>query len=152
MAVSLSGLGLGLQNSGRVKFKAFVDDSVQHCHCLCQCFFIGLGPITWVYSSEIFPLRLRAQGSSLVISGKGLVSGVVSMTFLTISKKITFGGVFFVMMMTTTFFYVFMPETKGKTLEEMETLFEDSDCLVEVVLDSDLPSSGTCYCVYDLRH
>ncbi|XXG89127.1 hypothetical protein AAC387_Pa12g1207 [Persea americana] len=29
-------------------------------------FLIGLGPITWVYSAEIFPLRLRAQGMSLL--------------------------------------------------------------------------------------
>lgn len=51
------------------------------------------------------------------------------MTFLTISKKITFAGMFFtlagIMMVASIFFYVFMPETKGKTLEEMETLFED---------------------------
>jgi len=52
------------------------------------------------------------------------------MTFLSISDKITFGGMFFVlagiMVLATAFFYVFMPETKGKTLEEMETLFEDN--------------------------
>ncbi|KAL5174552.1 putative polyol transporter 6 [Glycine soja] len=55
-------------------------------------FSIELGPITWVYSSGIFPLRLRAQGSSLAISVNRLVRGMVSMTFLTISEKITFRG------------------------------------------------------------
>ncbi|KAL9399396.1 hypothetical protein Peur_008357 [Populus x canadensis] len=75
--------------------------------------------------------ELRAQGSGLAISVNRLVSGVMSMTFLTISKKITFGGMFFVlsgiMVVATVFFYVFMPETKGKTLEEIGALFEDKN-------------------------
>ncbi|KAK3034343.1 hypothetical protein RJ639_032241, partial [Escallonia herrerae] len=37
-------------------------------------------------------MRLRAQGSSLAVSVNRLVSGVVAMTFLSISKKISFGG------------------------------------------------------------
>ncbi|KAK7358326.1 hypothetical protein VNO77_00253 [Canavalia gladiata] len=132
MAVSLIGLGLGskiLEESTRKPPWAVVLSIVAVCADV-SFFSIGLGPITWVYSSEIFPMRLRAQGSSLAISVNRLVSGVVSMTFLTISEKITFGGMFFVlagiMVVATTFFYVFMPETKGKTLEEMETLFEDN--------------------------
>ncbi|XP_047170970.1 probable polyol transporter 6 [Vigna umbellata] len=92
-------------------------------------FSIGLGPTTWVYSSEIFPLRLRAQGSSLAISVNRVVSGIVSMTFLSVSEAITFGGMFFVlggvMVCATFFFYYFLPETKGKNLEEIEALFED---------------------------
>lgn len=94
-------------------------------------FSIGLGPITWVYSSEIFPMRLRAQGAGLAISVNRLVSGVVSMTFLTISAKITFAGMFGVlagiMFVGTLFFNRFMPETKGKTLEEIGALFEDKE-------------------------
>lgn len=131
MAVSLSGLGLGsriLEESTRKPLWAVVLSIVAVCADV-SFFSIGLGPITWVYSSEIFPMRLRAQGSSLAISVNRLVSGVVSMTFLTISEKITFAGMFFVlagiMVIATIFFYVFMPETKGKTLEEMESLFED---------------------------
>ncbi|WVZ15317.1 hypothetical protein V8G54_012883 [Vigna mungo] len=97
-------------------------------------FSIGLGPTTWVYSSEIFPLRLRAQGSSLAISVNRVVSGIVSMTFLSVSEAITFGGMFFVlggvMVCATFFFYYFLPETKGKNLEEIEALFEDQTRLV----------------------
>ncbi|XP_059432733.1 polyol transporter 5-like [Corylus avellana] len=131
MAVSLAGLGLGS------KFLDHSDSKPTWVTVLCilavcadvSFFSIGLGPITWVYSSEIFPMRLRAQGSSLAISVNRLVSGVVSMTFLTISKKITFGGMFFVlagiMVVGTVFFYVFLPETKGKSLEEIGALFED---------------------------
>lgn len=93
-------------------------------------FSIGLGPITWVYSSEIFPTRFRAQGSSLVISVNRLVSGIVAMTFLSISREITFGGMFFVLsgilVVGTIFFYFFLPETKGKSLEEIQLLFEDN--------------------------
>ncbi|RDX63208.1 Polyol transporter 5, partial [Mucuna pruriens] len=143
MAVSLSALGLGskiLEESTRKPAWAVVLSIVAVCADV-SFFSIGLGPITWVYSSEIFPLRLRAQGSSLAISVNRLVSGVVSMTFLTVSEKITFAGMFFVlagiMVMATGFFYVFMPETKGKTLEEMETLFEDNNRNKESALNCD---------------
>ncbi|KAL5572661.1 hypothetical protein UlMin_022258 [Ulmus minor] len=135
MAISLVGLGLGskfLENSHSRPLWAIVLCIVAVCTDV-SFFSIGLGPITWVYSSEIFPTRLRAQGTSLAISVNRLVSGVVSMTFLTISNKITFGGMFFVlggvMVVATVFFYFFLPETKGKTLEEMETIFEDTNTI-----------------------
>lgn len=133
MVVSLVGLGLGskfLEHSDSKPTWAIVLCIVAVCADV-SFFSIGLGPITWVYSSEIFPMRLRAQGASLAISVNRLVSGVVSMTFLTISKKITFGGMFFVlagiMVAGTVFFYVFLPETKGKSLEEMGAVFDDRD-------------------------
>ncbi|KAF9614295.1 hypothetical protein IFM89_017275 [Coptis chinensis] len=91
-------------------------------------FSIGLGPITWVYSSEIFPLRLRAQGTSIAVSVNRLVSSVVSMSFLSISQKITFGGVLLVLAevaaLSVLFIYVTLPETKGKKLEDVEELFD----------------------------
>jgi MFS family permease len=133
MALSLAVLGMSskfLEHSNSKPMWAIVLCVVAVCGVV-SFFSIGLGPITWVYSSEIFPLRLRAQGSGLAISVNRLVSGVMSMTFLTISKKITFGGMFFVlsgiMVVATVFFYVFMPETKGKTLEEIGALFEDKN-------------------------
>lgn len=131
MAISSAGLGLGskyLQNSYDKPTWAIALCVVAVCADV-SFFSIGLGPITWVYSSEIFPMRLRAQGSSLAISVNRLVSGIVSMSFLSISRKTTFGGMFFVlsgiMVIGTVFFYFFLPETKGKSLEEIEILFED---------------------------
>ncbi|XVF44925.1 hypothetical protein PTKIN_Ptkin02bG0162200 [Pterospermum kingtungense] len=90
-------------------------------------FSIGLGPITWVYSSEIFPLRLRAQGVSLGVAVNRVTSGVISMTFISLYKAISIGGAFFLFGGIATvafiFFYTCMPETQGKTLEEMDGLF-----------------------------
>jgi len=54
---------------------------------------------------------------------------LVAMTFLSISREITFGGMFFalagIMAVGTVFFYYYLPETKGKSLEEIGALFED---------------------------
>ncbi|XP_010527602.1 PREDICTED: polyol transporter 5-like [Tarenaya hassleriana] len=90
---------------------------------------IGLGPITWVYSSEIFPLRLRAQGLSICVIVNRVTSGVITMTFLSLSKAITIGGAFFlfggIAIAAWVFFYTFLPETKGKMLEEMDELFDN---------------------------
>lgn len=129
VALALLGLGSKVTKEGKGRPRWGVALSVI---ALCgdvALFSIGLGPITWVYSSEIFPNRMRAQGSSLAISVNRLVSGIVSMTFLSISKEITFGGMFLVlsgiMGVASLFFYFFLPETKGKSLEEMEVLFQD---------------------------
>ncbi|KAF5954704.1 hypothetical protein HYC85_007560 [Camellia sinensis] len=90
-------------------------------------FSIGMGPITWVYSSEIFPLRLRAQGICVGVAVNRVMSGTLSMTFLSLYKAITIGGAFFlfmgVAMVGWVFFYTLLPETQGKTLEEMQVLF-----------------------------
>ncbi|XP_022144839.1 probable polyol transporter 6 [Momordica charantia] len=132
MTVALGLLGLGSKCMEKANSRptwAVVVSIVALCGDVAL-FSIGLGPITWVYTTEIFPNRIRAQGSSLAISLNRLVSGVVSMTFLSISKEITFGGMFFVlsgiMAMATLFFYFFLPETKGKSLEEIELLFHDN--------------------------
>ncbi|GLT98071.1 hypothetical protein SLE2022_155950 [Rubroshorea leprosula] len=91
-------------------------------------FSIGMGPITWVYTSEIFPLRLRAQGASIGVGVNRVTSGVISMTFLSLYKAITIGGAFFlyagIALVSWFFFYTFLPETQGRTLEDMEVLFE----------------------------
>lgn len=90
-------------------------------------FSIGLGPIAWVYSSEIFPLRLRAQGTSMGTAMNRLMSGTISMTFLSLYQSITIGGAFFLFMgvaiVSWVFFYTLLPETQGRTLEEMQVLF-----------------------------
>ncbi|KAF5778448.1 putative major facilitator, sugar transporter, major facilitator superfamily [Helianthus annuus] len=90
-------------------------------------FSIGMGPITWVYSSEIFPLRLRAQGCSMGVAMNRVVSGTIGMTFISLYKAISIGGAFFVFTGVAAvgfvFFYTLYPETRGKNLEEVEKVF-----------------------------
>uniref|UniRef100_A0A7N1A056 Major facilitator superfamily (MFS) profile domain-containing protein n=1 Tax=Kalanchoe fedtschenkoi TaxID=63787 RepID=A0A7N1A056_KALFE len=130
MAASSATLGLTtriLRNSTRKPAWAMVVSIIAVCADV-SFFSLGLGPITWVYSSEIFPLRLRAQGTALAVSVNRAVSGTVSTTFLTISEAITFSGMFFIfagiMAAATLFVYFFLPETKGISLEDICSLFE----------------------------
>ncbi|KAM7519296.1 hypothetical protein LguiB_018258 [Lonicera macranthoides] len=135
MVFSLAGLGMGsmyLEKLGNGERPLWAIALCVVALCADVSFFsIGLGPITWVYSSEIFPMRLRAQGSSLAVSVNRVVSGAVAMSFLSIAHKITYGGMFFgfsgIMILGTIFFYFFVVETKGKSLEEIEALFEDKE-------------------------
>lgn len=91
-------------------------------------FSIGLGPICWVLTSEIFPLRLRAQASALGAVGSRVSSGVLSMSFLSITRAITVAGTFFAFgllsCLAIAFVHYCVPETKGKTLEEIEMVFQ----------------------------
>ncbi|KAH7864888.1 hypothetical protein Vadar_013420 [Vaccinium darrowii] len=91
-------------------------------------FSVGLGPICWVLTSEIFPLRLRAQASALGAVGSRVSSGLVAMSFLSVSRAITVGGTFFVFAaissLAVVFVYKCVPETKGKSLEQIELMFQ----------------------------
>lgn len=90
-------------------------------------FSSGMGPIAWVYSSEVFPLRLRAQGCSIGVAVNRGVSGIIGMTFISMYKALTIGGAFFVFAVVAAIGWVFMftmfPETQGRNLEEIELLF-----------------------------
>jgi len=88
---------------------------------------IGIAPVTWVYSSEIFPLRYRAQGLSVCVIVNRISTVVLVTSFISIYKAITMGGVFFMFSginIVALWFYCSLPETKGRSLEDMESLFE----------------------------
>ena len=89
---------------------------------------VGIGPIFWVLTSEIFPLRLRAQASGIGAVGSRVSSGLISMSFLSVTAAITVAGTFFVFAVVSAisvvFVYTCVPETKGKSLEEIELMFE----------------------------
>lgn len=92
-------------------------------------FSVGIGPVCWVVSSEIFPLKLRAQASAIGAVGSRVSSGLVAMSFLSVCRAITVGGTFFVFAAISTlsvaFVYKCIPETKGKSLEQIEMLFQN---------------------------
>ncbi|KAG6516325.1 polyol transporter 5-like [Zingiber officinale] len=132
MIVSLAGLGIGLTAVGRhgdggqsLQWAAAL--SISSTLAYVSFFSIGAGPMTLVYSSEVFPLRLRAPGAAIVAAVNRVTSGVIAMTFLSLSKAITLGGSFFlysgIAAVAWVFFFTFLPETRGRTLEEMQELF-----------------------------
>ncbi|KAK4399077.1 putative polyol transporter 4 [Sesamum angolense] len=100
------------------------------CVCANVAFFsVGIGPICWVVSSEIFPLRLRAQASAFGAVGSRVSSGLVAMSFLSVTHAITVGGTFLlfaaISALSVAFVYKYVPETKGKSLEQIEMLFQN---------------------------
>lgn len=92
-------------------------------------FSVGLGPVCWVLTSEIFPLRVRAQASALGAVANRVCSGLVAMSFLSVSNAISFGGTFFlfsaISALAIVFVFTLVPETKGKSLEQIEMMFEN---------------------------
>ncbi|KAF6149757.1 hypothetical protein GIB67_017490 [Kingdonia uniflora] len=130
MIVSLAGLATGL-----TVVEVNDDKKIMWAIVLCclmiltfvAFFSIGIGPVTWVYSAEVFPLRLRAQGCSMGVGVNRVMSGVISMTFLSLTKAITIGGAFFLFtgfaIIAWLFIYFFLPETQGKNLEDIGELF-----------------------------
>ncbi|XP_016493767.2 putative polyol transporter 6 [Nicotiana tabacum] len=129
MVVTLTALGIFLtlaENSGGKLIWALVL-SIITTYAVVMFFNIGLGPVTWVYSAEIFPLKYRALGAGIGVAVNRLMNATVSMSFLSISAAITTGGAFFlfagISVVALIFFYFFLPETKGKSLEEMEAVF-----------------------------
>uniref|UniRef100_A0A0A9B301 Major facilitator superfamily (MFS) profile domain-containing protein n=1 Tax=Arundo donax TaxID=35708 RepID=A0A0A9B301_ARUDO len=89
---------------------------------------VGFGSVVGTYAAEILPLRLRAQGASLGVAVNRLACGMVSMTFISLANGITMPGCFFlyagVAAAACLFVYVWLPETKGRSLEDMDVLFD----------------------------
>ncbi|WCJ30690.1 Major facilitator superfamily protein [Euphorbia peplus] len=92
-------------------------------------FSVGIGPVCWVLTAEIFPLRLRAQAAAIGAVGNRVCSGLVAMSFLSVARAVTMGGTFFIFSaisaLSVVFVYKLVPETKGKSLEQIELMFQD---------------------------
>jgi sugar porter (SP) family MFS transporter len=86
-------------------------------------FAFSQGAVIWVYLSEVFPNRVRAQGQSLGSFTHWLMNAAISGTFpLVAARSKSAPFMFFAAMMVLQFFvvWVWYPETKGVTLEQMQ--------------------------------
>jgi len=94
------------------------------------CFALSVGPVTWVILSEIFPTRIRGRAMAIATVCLWVANYVVSQTFPMMEENnwllakfhhafpFWLYGIFCVVLVT--FVWRFVPETKGKTLEEIE--------------------------------
>jgi sugar porter (SP) family MFS transporter len=89
-------------------------------------FAISLGPIFWLMIAEIYPLRIRGRAMSIVTMINWATNLMVAITFLTIIELLGASGTFWlygvVAVLSLIFVYYRVPETKGKSLEEIERL------------------------------
>merc|ERR1719341_1682341 len=86
----------------------------------------GVGPVPWVYNPEIYPLWFRSTGVSISTGFNWSLNLVVTFTFPYLQQGLGFGAYYFFAGMAgiaLTWFSLVLPETKGKTLEEMNSSF-----------------------------
>jgi SP family xylose:H+ symportor-like MFS transporter len=88
------------------------------------CYSMSLAPVTWVLISEIFPNRIRGTAISVAVSALWIACFMLTYTFPILGKKIGTGNTFWIYacICAAGFIFVglFVPETKGKTLEQIE--------------------------------
>ena len=90
------------------------------------CFMFSWGPICWVYISELFPNTLRSQATAIAVAFQWIFNFIVSSTFVPMYTRSPFFayalyGV--ICLVAAVFVWKVVPETKGKTLEEMTALW-----------------------------
>jgi SP family xylose:H+ symportor-like MFS transporter len=87
------------------------------------CYALTLAPVTWVLIAEIFPRRIRSQGVSTAVSALWIASFLLTYTFPLLMKLEGTGGVFLnygvICLIGFVFVAAFVPETKGRTLEQI---------------------------------
>lgn len=90
-------------------------------------FAASLGPALWVVATELFPNRLRSKGMSIAIVALWGACTIVTIAFPIMLKTLNGGITFliFALICLANLLYVwqYVPETKGKTLEELEKQF-----------------------------
>jgi hypothetical protein len=91
-------------------------------------FAIGPGVCVWLALSELMPTRIRSNGMSIALLLNQAVSTSIAAVFLPTVGKHGYAAMFFGFAACTVIYFitaaVFLPETKGKTLEEIEAHFE----------------------------
>ncbi|KAM9392319.1 solute carrier family 2, facilitated glucose transporter member 8 [Pholidichthys leucotaenia] len=90
-------------------------------------FALGWGPIPWLVMSEIFPVKARGFASAVCVLTNWSMAFVVTKSFQDMMSLLTSAGTFWLFACACTvsviFTIIFIPETKGKTLEQIEANF-----------------------------
>ena len=97
-------------------------------YCFMASFAVGPGVCVWLALSELMPTRIRSNGMSVALLINIAVSTTIAGVFLPTVGKYGYSTMFFIFAACTVIYFItavfFLPETKGKTLEEIEEHFE----------------------------
>ncbi|KAM1115530.1 hypothetical protein TB2_038102 [Malus domestica] len=89
------------------------------------CYQISFGPISWLMVSEIFPLRTRGKGISLAVLTNFASNAIVTFAFSPLKEALGADNLFIlfgaIALLSLIFVVLIVPETKGLTLEEIES-------------------------------
>ena len=126
MVLSLIALGIGLeQNVPKNLIGILVLISL---FVYIASFAYSLGPISWLLNSEIYPLDIRGKAIGVATSANWISNFIITLTFLTLIHLLGKGAIFwlyaFIGVVGLFFIWRLVPETKGKSLEEIEEFWK----------------------------
>lgn len=90
-------------------------------------FMMSWGPICWVLISEIFPNKIRGRAVAIAVAAQWTANYFISSTYpamMEFSGGVTYGFYGLMAVLSALFVWKMVPETKGKTLEEMEAIWK----------------------------
>jgi hypothetical protein len=92
-------------------------------------FSLGLGPGAWLVPSEVFATCIRAKAMSIAAFANRATATIMSSTFLSTAKAMTWAAYFFLLsvvcLIIAVFLYFLLPETMGRSLEDMSVYFAE---------------------------
>ncbi|WP_298878741.1 D-xylose transporter XylE [uncultured Polaribacter sp.] len=135
MIIGALGMAVAMLSLGFVFFSGATGYLALFCMMLyVASFAMSWGPVTWVLLSEIFPNKIRGRALAIAVAAQWISNYLVSLTFPMmndnsyLTEQFNHGFAYWVYgimsILATLFIIKFVPETKGKTLEEMEGLWK----------------------------
>jgi sugar porter (SP) family MFS transporter len=125
MTISLFTLGLAFVGGGGSTFSSVL--AIVSLMTYVASFAISLGPIFWLLNAEIYPLSVRSKAAGLGTMANWTFNFIVSLTFLLLIEALGRAGAFWfygaIGGLTLLFCWKFVPETKGKHLEDIQAYF-----------------------------
>lgn len=92
-------------------------------------FSIGMGPGAWLIPSEVFSMSIRGKAMSIATVSNRLTAAAVATSVVSTSNRIGWSGFFLLLsvvsLIVLAFLYIYLPETKGKSLEDMAMFFAE---------------------------
>ena len=127
MIITLGALGLSFRISNPSGQLAWI--SVICLMGYVASFAISLGPIFWLLIAEIYPLKIRGLAEGTAATFNWASNLIVSLTFLTLVEKLGASSTFLLYAIASVaswfFAYCFVPETKGRSLEQIEAFWRE---------------------------
>ena len=103
------------------------------------CFAFSMGPIKWVVMSEIFPTKIRGRAMAIATLAVWTTDIVYNQLFPLLRNRLGVSGIFFLfallLLPQLLFIWKVMPETKGRTLEEIERSWRSSTIARNALMD-----------------